>query len=258
MRLPKLANWLSKGDLEKYQQEAQQASVAIAKLQKMESELTKSQNNLEQAKKELAQAKAQLQINQGFQIELGETQLKLRKSNNEAQGFKKELFERQKQLDVLKFQLSQAKQSLSRSQNWIQYIKTPVKIVEIKKTLPKENFDTLWGFGIISPKVNFITNTGAIAVKGWVLGKKSQVETLRVVCQKKQILETSVDLRRSGIAEQYPDIPTANKCGFEFCLSVAGISEKAKLELEAVLQDFSVVPLCAIILQPEAIESKDT
>ena len=258
MRLPKLANWLSEGDLEKYRQKAQQASEAIAQLQKMESELTKCQNALKQAEKELAQAKAQLQINQGFQIELGETQLKLRKSSNEAQSFKKELFERQKQLNVLQSQLNQAKQSLSRSQNWTQYIKTPVKIVEIKKILPKENFDTLWGFGIISPKVNFVTNTGAILVKGWVLGKKSQVETLKVVYQAEQILETSVNLRRSGIAEQYPDIPTANQCGFEFCLSVVGIAEIAELKLEAVLQDLSVVPLCAIVLQPEAIESKDT
>ena len=258
MRLPKLANWLSEGDLEKYRQKAQQASATTAQLQKTESELTKCQNALKQAEKELAQAKAQLQINQGFQIELGETQLKLRKSNNEAQGFKKELFERQKQLNIIESQLDRAKQSLSRSQNWTQYIKTPVKIAEIKKTLPKENFDTLWGFGIISPKVDFVTSTGAIAVKGWVLGKKSQIETLRVIHQAEQILETRVDLRRPGIAEQYPDIPMANKCGFEFCLSVVGITRTTELQLKAVLQDLSIVPLCAIILQPETIESKDT
>ena len=258
MRLPKLANWLSEGDLEKYRQKAQQASATIAQMQKMESELTKCQNALKQAEKELAQAKAQLQINQGFQIELGETQLKLRKSNNEAQGFKKELFERQKQFNVLQSQLSQAKQLLSRSQDWKQYLKTPIKIKKIEKILPKENFDTLWGFGIISPKVDFVTNTGAIVVKGWVLGKKSQVKALKVVHQAEQILETSVTLRRPTIAEQYPDISTANKCGFEFCLSVVGISEATELKLNAVLQDLSIVPLCAIILQPEAFESQDT
>lgn len=258
MRLPKLANWLSEGELEKYQQEAQQAKAAQAQLQKMESELEQCHQNLEQAEKELAQAKAQLQINQGFQIELGETQLKLRQSNSEAQSVKKELFERQKQVNLLESQLSQAKHSLTRSQNWAESIKTPIKVVEIEKTLPKEEFDTLWGFGIISPNVNFVTNTGAIVVKGWVLGKKSQVETLKVAHQAEQILETSVQIRRPKVAEQYPDIPTANKCGFEFCLSVAGISKTAKLKLEAVLQDLSVVPLCDIILNLEAIESKNT
>ena len=41
LRLPKLANWLSEGDLEKYQAEAQQVVAAQAKMQKMESELEK-------------------------------------------------------------------------------------------------------------------------------------------------------------------------------------------------------------------------
>ncbi len=258
MRLPKLANWLSEGDLEKYQQKAQQASAAQAKLQKLESEQEKCQDNLKQTKKELEQTKAQLQINQGFQIELGETQLKLRKINDEAQSYKKQLFEQQKQLNLIQSQLSQAKQSITRSQNWTQYIQTPVRVVEIRKTLPKEQFDILWGFGIISPNVDFTIPTGALVVKGWVLGKKSQVEALQVIHQKEQILSTSVTVRRPKVAEQYPDIPNANQCGFEFSLSVAGIPAAVELNLEAVLSDSSVVPLCAIVVQSQPIESKDT
>ncbi len=258
MRLPKLANWLSEGDLEKYQQKAQQASAAQSQLEKMESELEKCQNNLKQTKKELEQAKAQLQINQGFQIELGETQLKLREVNDEAQGYKKKLFEQQKQLNLINSQLNQAKQSLTRSQNWTQYIQNPIQVVDIKKTLPKQEFDTLWGFGIISPNINFTIATGALVVKGWVLGKKSQVEKLRVVHQTEQILATSVAIRRPKIAEQYPDIPKANQCGFEFSLSVVGIPTAVEVNLEAVLEDMSVVPLCAIVIQPKLIESKDT
>ena len=258
MRLPKLANWLSDGDLEKYQQQAEQASVDQSKLEKMESEVEKYQNSLQQTEKELEQVKAQLQINQGFQVELGETQLKLRVVNEEAQGYKKELFEQQKQLSVLQSQLNQAKQSLSLSQDWVKHIQTPIKIIDIKKTLPKEDFDSLWGFGIISPNVNFAIATGALVVKGWVLGKKSKVEQLNVVHQTQQILSTAVRIRRPQIAEQYPDIPTANKCGFEFSLSVAGIPGLVEVNLEAVLEDSSIVPLCAIILQPDLIESKDT
>lgn len=258
MRLPKLANWLSEGDLEKYKQKAQQASAAQSKLEKMESELEKCQDNFKQTEKELEQAKAQLQINQGFQIELGETQLKLREINIETQGYKKKLFEQQKQLNLINSQLNQAKHSLTRSQNWTQYIQTPVQVVDIKKTLPKEDFDTLWGFGIISPKVDFTINAGALVVKGWVLGKKSQVKKLKVVHQTEQILATSVTIRRPKIAEQYPDIPTASQCGFEFSLSVAGIPTAVEINLEAVLEDSSIVPLCAIVIQPGTIESKDT
>ena len=258
MRLPKLANWLSEGDLEKYKQKAQNASSAQAKLEKMESELKNCQDHLKQTEKELEQAKAQLQINQGFQIELGETQLKLRRISEEALGYKKELFEQQKQLNLIKSQLSQAKQSINRSQNWTQHIQNLVRVDQIKKTLPKEDFDTLWGFGIISPNVDYIIPTGALVVKGWVLGKKSQVKALKVVHQTEEILETSVQIRRPKIAEQYPDISNASKCGFEFSLSVAGIPAAVELNLAAVLEDNSVVPLCVIVLQPEPIESKDT
>ncbi len=258
MRLPKLANWLTEGDLEKYKQEAQQASMAQAKLQKLESELNRYQSNLQQAEKELQQVKAQLQINQGFQIELGETQLKLRKISDEAQSHKKELFEKQKQLSLTKSQLERAKKSLTRSQDWLQYIKSPFVVKEINKTLPKEEFDTLWGFGIISPKIDAEILAGALTVKGWVLGKRSKIDVLKVVCQSEQILETSTSIRRPKIAEQYPDIPAANQCGFEFSLSVAGITTTTELNLEALLEDSAVVPLCAIVVEPKSIESKGT
>ena len=258
MRIPKLANWLSEGDLEKYQQKVQEASAAQAKLQKIEFELKDIKGNWQQTQKELEQAKAQLQINQGFQIELGETQLKLQKTDAEAQNYKKELFEQQKKLNLIQSQLAQAKQSLTRSQNWAQQIKTPVKVTEIRKTLPKQDFDTLWGFGIMTPNLEFVTTSGALVVKGWVLGKKAEVESLKVASQTDQILETPVKIRRPKIVEQYPDIPTANKCGFEFSLSVARIPTTVELNLEAVLTDKSIVPLCIIVIQSQPIESKST
>jgi multidrug efflux pump subunit AcrA (membrane-fusion protein) len=258
VRLPKLANWLSEGDLEKYQQQAQQALAAQAKLQKTQSELKELKDNWQQTKKELQQAKAQLQINQGFQIELGETQLKLQKTETEAQRYKKELFEQQKQLNLLQSQLTKTKESLTKSQNWTQHIQTPIQVTDIKKTLPKQDFDTLWGFGIISPNLEFVTETGALTVKGWVLGKKSPAEVLRVISQTEQILETPIKIRRPKIVEQYPDISTANQCGFEFSLSVAGITTTVELNLEAVLSDQSIVPLCIIVVQPQLIESKGT
>lgn len=265
MRLTKLANWLSEGDLEKYQQQAQRASTAQAQLQKAELELEKLRNDFQQVQKELAQTKAQLQINQGFQIELGETQLKLEKTNTElektnieVQRYKKELFEQTKQLNLLQSQLTQAKQAVARSHNWTEQITTPIQVKEIRKTLPKQDFETLWGFGIMSPKVKSITTTGAINIKGWVLGKKAKAETLRVTYQTETILETPIELRRPKIVGQYPDIPTAQNCGFEFALAVVGISDPAEFSLSVVLEDRSIVPLCIIVFQPDSIESKDT
>ena len=258
MKLPKLANWFSDGDLEKYKQQAQHQDQAQTKLQKLQSELAIVKNDLQKSQKELTQLKAQLQINQGFQIELGETQLKLKQVVAEARRYKQELFERQKEYDLARTQFEQTKLALSKSQNWTQQLKTPISVAEIEKTLPKQNFETLWGFGIIAPTAGSVTTTGAILVKGWVLGRKALAETLKVSYQNDILLETPVNLRRPTVIQQYPDIPSASTSGFEFSLSVAGISTRVALSLNALLADQTVVPLCNLILQPRTIESNDT
>ena len=122
MKLPKLANWFSEGDLEKYKQQARQTEQALIKLQNAESELAQLRDRLRTTQKELTQAEAQLQINQGFQIELGETQLKLRQTEAEAHRYKKELFAREKQYKITESQIRQAR-ALTESQNWPQQLK---------------------------------------------------------------------------------------------------------------------------------------
>ena len=255
MRLLKLANWLSEGDLDKYKQKAQQVQQAEALLKKTESELENLSNEFAKSQQDLAQTKALLQINQGFQLELGETQLKLQKSTADLQRYKKELFEQQKAFNLLQSQFKQAQQALARSQNWLQQIKTPIKVVDIQRNLPKNNFDTLWGFGILTPKVESMAIAGSIMVKGWVLGKQSSAKTLRVTYQSENLLEVPVKLRRPVVIQRYPDIPSANQSGFEFSLAVAGLST-AEFNLEVVLNDQSVVPLCTITLKSEPWESE--
>ena len=258
MRLTKLANWLSEGDLARYQQQAQLASTVKAQLKKKESELNDLKQDFQEVQKELARSQAQLQINQGFQQELGETQLKLGKCDREVQRYKKELFEQTKRLNSLQTQLAQAQKTVARSQNWVEQIVTEIQVLNIKKTLPKSDFDTLWGFGITAPKIESTSIAGAIVVKGWAIGKQAQAVAISVTYENAKILEVPIELRRPKIAEQYPDIPSANQSGFEFPLSVAGISGAAEFNLEAVLEDKNVVPLCAIVFQPLPIESKGT
>ena len=255
MRLSKLANWFKNKDSAANQQPGPPDRL---KPEKLKLEIEKLNERLQQAHKQIAQLEAQLQINQGFQVELGETQLKLQTAQTEAQRYKKELFERQKQLDSIQSQLTQARQTLAKFQNWEQQLEIPIQVTDISKTLPKQEFETLWGFGIISPQAEFTTTTGAIVVKGWVLGKKSQAETLKVLYSGKTLLETAIELRRPVVSQRYPDIPTANSSGFEFSLSVAGISTTTQLNLSAVLADKTEVALCDITLNPQPIESNDT
>ncbi|PSB11522.1 hypothetical protein C7B62_05145 [Pleurocapsa sp. CCALA 161] len=261
MKLTKLANWFSDEDPEKDKPDEQSLQQTNAKLTKMQSTIEKLNQDLQQSHKQLAQTKAQLQINQGFQIELGETQLKLQKMTDELQQYKKELFEQQKQLSSVQAQYQKTQQTLAQAvdQNtWLNLIRTPVQVIKINKTLPKQDFETLWGFGIISPTVETILTTGAIFVRGWVLGKKAQAQTVKVLYLSETILETTVDLRRPVIAQQYPDIPLAGQSGFEFSLAVTGIKSETELNLKACLKDGTTVCLCNFVLKPQLIESNDT
>lgn len=260
LKLPKLTNWFKNTDLEKDPQptlETQDTKDPID-LQKLNLENQKLSDRLKLAQKEIAQLQAQLQIGEGFRIELGETQAKLQLAQAEAQRYKKELFEGQKQFNLIQSQLTQTQQTLAKFENWDRQLNNPIQITNISKTLPKENFDTLWGFGIMSPEVNFTITTGAILVKGWVLGKKAIAQTLKVAYNGTTLLETPVNLRRPRVVQRYPDIPQARDSGFEFSLSVVGISDTAKLSLSAVLADKTTIDLCDIILNSRSIESNDT
>lgn len=258
MRLSQLANWFKNTELDKKQQPDNLEVPQRPELQKLNLENERLSDRLKQARKQIAQLEAQLQINQGFRIELGETQARLQLAEAEIQRHKKVLFEGQKQLNLTQSQLAQAQQTLAKFQNWQQQLKIPIQITDISKTLPKQEFETLWGFGIVSPEAEFVITTGAILVKGWVLGKKAKAETLRVVYDGQTLLETPVKLRRPLVAQRYPDIPTAGQSGFEFSLAVAGISTTTKLSLSAVLSDETTVDLCDITLNPLLIESNDT
>ena len=260
----KFANWFKNTDLEKDRQlvkvsEPQKPQKPQERpLQKLNSENQQLSDRLKQAQKRVAQLEAQLQIAQGFRIELGETHAKLQIAEAEVQRYKKELFVAQKQLNLIQQGLTETQKTLAKFQNWEQQLKTSIQITDIKKTLPKENFDTLWGFGIISPEVKSTITTGAILVKGWVLGKQAQAQTLRVAHKDTILLETPVKLRRPLVAQRYPDIPKASHSGFEFSLSVVGILDTTKLSLSAVLADKTAIALCDLVLDPEIIESNET
>ena len=260
LKLKQLGNWFSDREPEKNEPNDQPAPPMEAALAKYQSKIDKLNEDLQAVNKELAQTKAQLQINQGFQIELGETQLQLQQLKVELQRYKKEVFEKQKRLTTLESESQSTQEALAKitaEQDWLKQLKVPVRVTDIKRTIPKGDFETLWGFGILSPTVDTIITTGAILVRGWVLGKKAEAETVKVMSQGEILLETKVDHRRPAIAHQYPDISQAGKSGFEFSLAVTGISETIELSLEAILKDETTIALCKFLLTPE-IESKDT
>ncbi len=244
--LLKLSNWLSGGALDRYRE---QTELAKAKLKQAELTIKELQSNNKQIQKELGQAKAQIKINRGFQIELGDTQIRLRQLETELDEYKQKLISTQQQLKQSQIQLKTTTVELNNSHNWLENIKKPIEVVETTKILPKGDFDSLWGFGLTSPQPQTITNTGAIIIQGWVLGKKAAAKTIRVTYQEDILLEIPVNLPSPMITQQYPDIPNAGNSGFESCLTVVGIPLEHELKLYAVLEDESVIPLCAIFLK---------
>lgn len=261
MKLKKLTNWFADEESNSPRRTDSPQESPEPKLNKDQLQLEKLTQELQSCQKELIQTKAQLQIQQGFQIELGETQLKLRQTEAELQRYKKDLFEREKQFNATQAEYQDARQSLTaltQSQSWPSQIRTTVKVTEIIKTLPKQDFETLWGFGILEPNISTLLETGAILVQGWVLGKKSPAKLIRVMYRNENLLETPVKLRRPVVAQQYPDIADANRSGFEFALSIANIPESVELVLATQLEDQTIVPLCNFVLEPQTNESNDT
>ena len=247
----RLSNWLSKGALSRNQQ---QAELAKAKLKQNELTIDKLNEEIQQSHVEIEQLVAQLQIHRGFQVELGETQKKLREAISESEDCRQQLPATLKQLALVKSKLKQAQQNLSKSQNWLEQLNNTVRIADIQKRLPKQDFDTLWGFGVSSPEIGTSTAGGSVLIKGWVLGRKSPVSQINVIYQQQTIVETPVNLSRPEVTDRYPEIPKANKSGFEVAISVTGMPAEAELELQAVLNDQTVVPLCAIFLKRETVD----
>ena len=244
----KLSNWLSNGALEAYKR---QAKSARAQLQQNELETENLRSKTEELQRELTQSKAQLQITQGLQMELGEVQLELQQTKALVDKYKLQLIATRKGLSESQARLLRANKNLAQSQDWLQQVQTPIKVIDIKKTLSKKDFGTFWGFGLTFPQANIEIMGGAVNIKGWVLGKKTKVKTLKIIHQGITLLETSVNLPNPIAMQRYPDISTANSSGFEASLTVAGISSETELVLDAVLEDERTVSLCEIVLDAE-------
>ena len=234
----KLSNWLSGGLLKQYQRELESTK---AKLQKEQINIENLKKQLQYSKRETEQAQAQLLIAKGFQVELGETQLKLKQAT-------KNLLQCQQQLK----QQQQARVSISTkpvgSQDGVEQPQTKVEILEVKR-LPQQDFDSLWGFSIVSPKAQTKIPGDSVLFKGWVLGKKSLANKIKINHQGETLVETPVNLPSPGVTQYYPDIAAAGKSAFETSVSVAELPTKAELAIQVLLENQDIINLSVISLQ---------
>lgn len=242
----RLSDWLSDGLLGKYQN---QIKLSQTKLNQREITIDSLRSELQQSLKDSERLQAQLSMSEGFQVELGETKVELQTMKSRIEQSQYELEVTKNNLEVAELKLQKTLSELADSKNWLEQIKLPVEVVEIKKLIPKEEFEALWGFGLGTPKSGATLSGGAILIKGWVLGRKSPVKKVKVSHEDKIISEFRTGLARPAIMQQYPDIPSAGISGFECLFSIVGIEATTELTLKVELEDESIIPLCAICLQ---------
>jgi hypothetical protein len=243
----KLANWLSGGALEKYQK---QAEIGKAKCQQLEAEIDNLKIKLKQSGKELEQMQAQLQIAQGFRIELGQTQVQLQQTKLQLNKYQQKLELQQEALKQAETQLQQTQRHLAASNNWEEQIKAKIEVVEVER-LVQTDFDALWGFGIGYPNPQTEIFGGSLSIRGWVLGKQAKATTVRVCWQQKILIETAVNLPRQFVEQNYPEVPEALNSGFDATFTVASIPTTTELEIQAVLEDKTIIAIALILLKKE-------
>ena len=243
-----VSNWLSQGSLEQSQK---QAKTTEAKFQQQQSVLEELQTRLQQSQTEIQRLQAQLQISKGFQIELGQTQIELKATKSQLQSLQQDVRDRQKKSEDLTARYEQAQAKLSESQDWLSQVQAPFKVVAVTKLLPKQEFDALWGFGLGSPQADTQIVGGAVAIKGWVLGRKAPISKVQVAVGETVAIESPIGQARPKITQQYPDIPGAGNCGFECCLSLIGMPKKVDLVVRAVAESGKTIALCSISVERE-------
>ncbi len=234
----KLSDWLSGGLLTKYRREMESSK---SKLQQVQINVDNLKKQLQHSQREAEQAKAQLLMAKGFQVELGETQFKLKEANNQ-------LLQCQQQLKQKQREIEQISTKPVTEENKERQLQTTIDILDVKR-LPQEDFDSLWGFSIASPKAGTKIAGDSIPFQGWVLGKKTLATTLRINHHNKTLVETPVNLPSPGVTQYYPDIAAAGKSGFKTSLSVGDIPAEAELEIQVLLENQDIINLSVISIR---------
>lgn len=216
--LLELSNWLSGGALYRYQKLYESTQL---KLRNSLSELEILSENFHRTQQELEQNKTQLTIAQS-------------------------------KLEIAQVQFEQNSDQLKSNHDWLTEIGESVKIITVNY-LPLEERNALWGFNLGSPKAEMKINGGAIIVKGWILGKKAEVNCLKISRGKQILAEIPVNLPSGWLAKKFPHLPKAQNSSFETAIAISGAPDEAELLIEAVFTDRSHLPLATFQFQKLAL-----
>jgi len=103
------------------------------------------------------------------------------------------------------------------------------------------------GFAI--DRVSEPTADDAIEVSGWVLGRRSAVIAVELLGTEGSVCRAPVNLLRPDIRAIHPDLPGAERSGFEMTFPVHELITEHRLVLQAVLPDETRISLAVIRLK---------
>lgn len=91
-----------------------------------------------------------------------------------------------------------------------------------------------------------------LLLRGWALGAEEPALAVELVADGRVVGRAPVELERPDIAELYPDLPHGGPCGFEHRLNLSALEGELELEVRAVLDPVTRVPLATVALRAEA------
>jgi glycosyltransferase involved in cell wall biosynthesis len=121
--------------------------------------------------------------------------------------------------------------------------------VEVVEVLPAGPDERLWGAHLEWPRAGTTSDTGALEVVGWALGRSAPVVGVELRSGEAVVGEAKASVRRPDLVEAFPDASERAGGGFKARVNLLGDAER-ELELVVALQDGGRVPLGRIVARP--------
>jgi hypothetical protein len=106
--------------------------------------------------------------------------------------------------------------------------------------------ERLWGCNIELPVPESQTEGYAINVAGWVLGRSSPAIFVELVNDGTVLVRVPVDILRSDIVTAFPEVPGAERSGFQITLDLSEVALAFDLLVHTVFEDGSRVQIGVI------------
>ncbi|TAE68959.1 MAG: tetratricopeptide repeat protein [Oscillatoriales cyanobacterium] len=109
--------------------------------------------------------------------------------------------------------------------------------------------DSELSWNLESPKPEMQCDINSIVITGWILPAISPAVSIELISNNQIIQRIAVDIQRQDIADAY-SLSGAARTGFSARLKLESVGAEQSINLRAVLQDGSYIPLSLIRLQP--------